>query len=64
MCSYLALYVCVCSLQITGRMDDVINVAGHRLATGEVENVLCSDELVSEAAVCLCVCVDVRLDVS
>ena len=56
--------VCVCSLQITGRMDDVINVAGHRLATGEGENVLCSDELVSEAAVCLCMCVDVRLDVS
>ena len=50
--SYLSPCVCLSFLQITGRMDDVINVAGHRLATGEVENVLCSDELVSEAAVC------------
>jgi acetyl-CoA synthetase len=38
-------------LQITGRTDDVINVAGHRLATGEVENVLASDAMVTEAAV-------------
>lgn len=26
--------------QITGRMDDVINVSGHRLGTAEVENAL------------------------
>lgn len=26
--------------QITGRMDDVINVTGHRLGTAEVENAL------------------------
>lgn len=32
--------------QITGRMDDVINVSGHRLGTAEVENALVSfDEL-------------------
>ena len=28
--------------QITGRMDDVINVTGHRLGTAEVEDVLVS----------------------
>ncbi len=26
--------------QITGRMDDVINVSGHRLGTAEIENVM------------------------
>lgn len=26
--------------QITGRMDDVINVSGHRLGTAEIEDVL------------------------
>ena len=29
--------------QITGRMDDVINVTGHRLGTAEVEDVLVTD---------------------
>ena len=28
--------------RITGRMDDVINVSGHRLGTAEVEDVLVS----------------------
>ena len=27
-------------LQITGRMDDIINVTGHRLGTAEIEDVL------------------------
>ncbi len=27
---------------ITGRMDDVINVSGHRLGTAEIEDVLVS----------------------
>jgi acetyl-CoA synthetase len=36
---------------ITGRVDDVINVAGHRLGTAEVESALGSHEKVSEAAV-------------
>ena len=37
--------------QITGRMDDVINVSGHRLGTAEVEDVLDEHPLVAEAAV-------------
>jgi acetyl-CoA synthetase len=36
---------------ITGRVDDVINVAGHRLGTAEVESALVAHEGVSEAAV-------------
>ncbi|MCA0433222.1 MAG: acetate--CoA ligase [Proteobacteria bacterium] len=36
---------------ITGRVDDVINVSGHRLGTAEVESALVSHALVSEAAV-------------
>jgi len=36
---------------ITGRVDDVINVAGHRLGTAEVESALVAHEKVSEAAV-------------
>ena len=38
--------------QITGRMDDVINVTGHRLGTAEVEDVLVStlDYLINEGS--------------
>ncbi|HWL30916.1 MAG TPA: acetate--CoA ligase [Xanthobacteraceae bacterium] len=36
---------------ITGRVDDVINVAGHRMGTAEVESALVAHEHVSEAAV-------------
>jgi acetyl-CoA synthetase len=36
---------------ITGRVDDVINVSGHRMGTAEVESALVSHDLVSEAAV-------------
>ncbi len=36
---------------ITGRMDDVINVSGHRMGTAEVESALVLHEDVSEAAV-------------
>jgi acetyl-CoA synthetase len=36
---------------ITGRVDDVINVSGHRLGTAEVESALVAHEMVSEAAV-------------
>ncbi|MCB1379638.1 MAG: acetate--CoA ligase [Alphaproteobacteria bacterium] len=36
---------------ITGRVDDVINVSGHRLGTAEVESALVSHPQVSEAAV-------------
>ncbi len=36
---------------VMGRVDDVINVAGHRLSTMEVESALVSHEKVSEAAV-------------
>ena len=36
---------------ITGRVDDVINVSGHRMGTAEVESALVSHENVSEAAV-------------
>jgi acetyl-CoA synthetase len=36
---------------ITGRVDDVINVSGHRMGTAEVESALVAHESVSEAAV-------------
>ncbi len=36
---------------ITGRIDDVINVSGHRLGTAEVESALVAHEAVAEAAV-------------
>jgi len=36
---------------ITGRVDDVINVSGHRMGTAEVESALVSHNKVSEAAV-------------
>ena len=36
---------------ITGRVDDVINVSGHRLGTAEVESALVAHEKVAEAAV-------------
>jgi acetyl-CoA synthetase len=39
---------------ITGRVDDVINVSGHRLGTAEVESALVAHEKVSEAAVVGC----------
>lgn len=35
--------------QITGRMDDVINISGHRLGTAEIE-----DAMVSPACLLLC----------
>ena len=37
--------------QITGRMDDVINVTGHRLGTAEVEDALMEHGAIAEAAV-------------
>jgi acetyl-CoA synthetase len=36
---------------ITGRVDDVLNVSGHRLGTAEVESALVADTKVAEAAV-------------
>src|SRR5947199_201279 len=36
---------------IMGRIDDVINVAGHRLGTAEIESALVSHEAVAESAV-------------
>jgi len=36
---------------ITGRVDDVLNVSGHRLGTAEIESALVAHELVAEAAV-------------
>ncbi|MEM8610148.1 MAG: acetate--CoA ligase [Myxococcota bacterium] len=39
---------------ITGRVDDVINVSGHRLGTAEIESALVSHEAVAEAAVVPC----------
>lgn len=42
---------------ITGRVDDVINVAGHRLSTAEMEEVIAADENVAE-----CACFGVHCD--
>ncbi len=39
------------NIRITGRVDDVMNVAGHRLATAEVESALAQNDKVSEVAV-------------
>ncbi len=39
------------NIRVTGRVDDVMNVAGHRLATAEVEDALSQHPLVSEVAV-------------
>jgi len=39
---------------ITGRVDDVINVSGHRMGTAEVESALVAHEKVAEAAVVGC----------
>ncbi len=36
---------------ITGRVDDVLNVAGHRLGTAEIESAIIQSGLVAEAAV-------------
>ena len=36
---------------ITGRIDDVINVAGHRLSTSDIEEVIAAHEAVAECAV-------------
>jgi propionyl-CoA synthetase len=38
-------------LYITGRVDDVINVAGHRLSTAEMEEIVASHHSVAECAV-------------
>jgi acetyl-CoA synthetase len=39
---------------ITGRVDDVLNVSGHRMGTAEVESALVLHEKISEAAVVGC----------
>ncbi|HAD10749.1 MAG TPA: hypothetical protein DCF62_14815, partial [Porticoccaceae bacterium] len=36
---------------ITGRVDDVLNVSGHRMGTAEVESALVLHDKVAEAAV-------------
>ena len=36
---------------VIGRIDDVVNVSGHRLSTAEVESAIVADENVAEAAV-------------
>ena len=48
--------VCCCAVRagyywITGRVDDVINVSGHRIGSAEVESALVENQSVSEAAV-------------
>jgi acetyl-CoA synthetase len=37
--------------RITGRVDDVLNVSGHRLGTAELENAINAHSCVSESAV-------------
>ena len=41
-------------IYITGRIDDVINVAGHRLSTSEMEEILAGHYAVAECAVVGC----------
>jgi acetyl-CoA synthetase len=40
--------------KITGRVDDVINVSGHRIGTAEIESAMMADVRVAEAAVVGC----------
>jgi acetyl-CoA synthetase len=40
--------------KITGRVDDVINVSGHRIGTAEVESAMMADLRVAEAAIVGC----------
>ncbi|HEU4857397.1 MAG TPA: acetate--CoA ligase [Rhodanobacteraceae bacterium] len=40
--------------KITGRVDDVINVSGHRIGTAEIESAMMADPRVAEAAVVGC----------
>jgi acetyl-CoA synthetase len=40
--------------KITGRVDDVINVSGHRIGTAEIESAMMADARVAEAAVVGC----------
>lgn len=42
---------CQSSCRITGRVDDVINVSGHRIGTAEVEGALTEHHDCAEAAV-------------
>ena len=37
--------------QITGRIDDVLNISGHRMGTAEIESAFVSHPLVAEAAI-------------
>ncbi len=39
------------NIRVTGRIDDVIKVAGHRLSTAEMEDALDKDEYVNESAI-------------
>lgn len=39
------------NIRVTGRVDDVIKVAGHRLSSGEMENSINEDNIVTESAV-------------
>ena len=49
---------------ITGRVDDVINVSGHRLGTAEIESALVGHSGVTEAAVSVeCLAEDIDLSV-
>jgi len=41
-------------IRLTGRVDDVMKVAGHRLSTAELENAITSHEAVVECAVVAC----------
>ncbi len=39
------------NIRITGRTDDVMKVAGHRISTAELENAIASDKRVGECAI-------------
>ncbi|MFT6213059.1 MAG: acetyl-CoA synthetase, partial [Alphaproteobacteria bacterium] len=38
-------------IQITGRIDDVLNISGHRMGTAELESALVAHDCVAEAAI-------------
>jgi len=46
-----AFYTSTGDIHITGRIDDVLNVSGHRMGTAELESALVAHEAVAEAAI-------------
>ena len=49
--SYNVCYTKLLRIWVLGRADEVLNVAGHRIGTAELEHELVSNKMVAEAAI-------------